>query len=288
MALRPVPAHADDFPDDPYYSKLRARTGVPLRDDLMVFADCNCGWSGPIYWCDGQLISSETAAALRRDREGHQARSGHGEDPEVGAEGRHDFGCGFYHGLHDRCPLPPDSLAGRIHRVLRGTLGNRHAALDRLVALEELRGWLAEQEIEAVIGARMARATWAEMGDAVGITRQGAFGRWGAIVKGYEAAGVLEAPPEPPAAAPPVDPAAGDLGDARSWCRWCGRRVIIGETGNGGRWVHHQPEGFAGRAGFIEVSDCPGPEPWPAHLPWYPDPEQRPGFVAAEDRHRSS
>jgi hypothetical protein len=53
MVLRPVPAHADEFPDEPCYSKLRARSGVPLRDDPMVFADCNCGWSGPIRGCDG-------------------------------------------------------------------------------------------------------------------------------------------------------------------------------------------------------------------------------------------
>ncbi len=48
------------------------------------------------------------------------------------------------------------------------------------MAIEELRAWLAEQETEAVLGARLQRATWAEMGEAVGITRQGAFSRWGA------------------------------------------------------------------------------------------------------------
>ncbi len=282
MVLRPVPAHADEFPDEACYSKLRARSGVPLRDDLMVFADCNCGWSGPVRWCDGQLISAETAAAVRAERAAHEAESGHGEDPELGAEGRHDFGCGFYHALAGRCPLPPDSPAGRVHRVLRGTLGNRHAALDRLVAIDELRAWLAEAEPQAVIGARLERATWAEMGDAVGITRQGAFGRWGSIVKGYEAAGVLQAPPEPPAPANPVDPAAGRLRDARGWCRWCGHRVIVGDLKDGGRYVHHQAEGFASRAGVIDVPSCPGPEPWPANLPWYSDPEQR-AAVAEQD-----
>lgn len=287
--MRSVPAHADDFPDEPFYSKLRARSGVPARDDLMVFADCNCGWAGPVRWCDGQLISPETTAAVTADREGHEAATGHGQDPEVGAEGRHDFGCGFYHGLTGRCPLPVDSPAGRVQRVLRSRLGNRHAALDALVAIDELRAWLAEQEPQAVIGARIARATWAEMGEAVGITRQGAFNRWGAVVKGYEAAGVLEALPEPPEPATPVDPCAGDLRDARDWCRWCGHRVIASGIGAEGRWIHHQAEGFATREGIIEVPDCPGPEPWPANLPpslsdSVETPDQRATLVADVDR----
>jgi len=54
MVLRPAPAHADDFPDEPCYSKLRAHAGVPLREDLMVFADCNCGWSGPVPGATGR------------------------------------------------------------------------------------------------------------------------------------------------------------------------------------------------------------------------------------------
>ena len=215
MVLRPVPAHADDFADEEFFSKLRARSGVPARDDLMVFADCNCGWSGPVRWCDGQLLPAEVAKAVRADRAGHEADTGHGTDPEVGAEGRHDFGCGFYHELSGRCPLPPDSPAGRVQRVLQGTLGNRRAALDRLAAIDELRSWLADQETEAVIGARLGRATWAEMGTAVGITRQGAFNRWGQTVKAYEAAGLLHPAATALPAHPPVDPDAGGLNDAR-------------------------------------------------------------------------
>lgn len=209
MVLRPVPAHADDFPDEEFCSKLRARSGAPARDDLAVFADCNCGWAGPVRWCDGQLLPPEVSAAVRADRAGHEADTGHGEDLEVGAEGRHDFGCGFYHSLTGRCPLPPDSPAGRVHRVLRGTLANRHAAIDRLAAIDELRSWLATQEAEAVIGARLARATWAEMGSAVGVTRQGAFNRWGQTVKSYEDAGLLRVDAPLPAPHPPVDPEAG-------------------------------------------------------------------------------
>jgi hypothetical protein len=65
------------------------------------------------------------------------------------------------------------------------------AALDRLRAVRELRGWLAEQEQHAVIGARMARATWTEIGEAWGTSRQGAFNRWGDRIKRFEASGVL-------------------------------------------------------------------------------------------------
>lgn len=194
----PVQAHADDFVDVGPYSKLRADRHFG-REDLGVWADCSCGWSGPMRWCEGEILSADVGEAVRADRAAHEAETGHGEDPDIGAEGRHDFGCGFYHRLTVSCPLPSRSPAGRVHRVVRGTLNDRRAALDRLAAIDELRGWLAEQEQEAVVGARLARATWAEMGSAVGISRQGAFNRWGSAVKNLEAAGLLPSLLETPA-----------------------------------------------------------------------------------------
>lgn len=284
MTVRPIRASADDFVDEPFYSKLRTRTGFPLRDDLMVFADCNCGWAGPIRWCVGEILADEIGRSVRADRAGHEAATGHGEDPTVGTEGRHEPGCGFYHRLGDRCPLPASSPSGMVHRVLRGTINDRHAAIDRLTAIEELGAWLTEEEQKAVIGARLARATWTEMGRAVGITRQGAFNRWGATIKAYEAAGLLSPAPDAPAAVPPVDPSAGTPGNARSWCRWCGNRVVVVDLGSGGRWGHLAAEGLADTPSQIDVPDCPGPEPWPSHLPWYADPEQRADIVTIEHR----
>lgn len=65
-------------------------------------------------------------------------------------------------------------------------------ALDRLRAIQELRAWLDDQEAEAVIGCRMARATWAEMGAAIDATRQAAFNRWGSTIKRYESVGLID------------------------------------------------------------------------------------------------
>jgi len=41
----------------------------------------------------------------------------------------------------------------------------------------------------AVIGARMGGASWIAIGRAVGISRQGAWNRWGAMIRRNEDAG---------------------------------------------------------------------------------------------------
>lgn len=265
--LRPTQARADDFVDVGPYSKLRADRRLG-RDDLAVWADCSCGWWGPTRWCEGVILTEPVGEAVRAGRAAHEEETGHGEDPEIGAEGRHDFGCGFYHRLNVSCPLPPTSPAGRVRRALGGTLTDRRAAVDRLAAVDELRGWLSEQEREAVLGARLARVTWVEMGAAVGISRQGAHNRWGAIVKNLEAAGVLRATPEAPVSVP-ADPSAATLRDAREWCRFCGHRVVAAERRADGswRWEHREASGRASDAAPIDV-ECPGPEPWPRSHEW--------------------
>jgi hypothetical protein len=66
-------------------------------------------------------------------------------------------------------------------------------AFDRLAAIKELLDDLAEAEEEAIIAARMAKVSWSEIGRAYGgMTRQGAFNKWGAMVNRFEAAGVLD------------------------------------------------------------------------------------------------
>ncbi len=87
-------------------------------------------------------------------------------------------------------------------------------------------------------------------------------------MKRYEAAGLVDETPPP--LHDPVDPAAGGLSDARSWCRWCGHRVIV----DGDRWVHHVSDGPPRGEGVLEVADCPGDEPWPG-VSWLTAPKRR-------------
>ena len=165
---------------------------------VTVGAWCQCGWAGPRrVWQPG------AERAERADLDGHLAVTGHTSFPDgvPGPDGLH-VACGHFHDLQDDCPAPADSPRGRLNRAMQPVLNDRTAAIDRLAAIDELRTWLDEQEAMAVIGARMARATWAEMGAAVGTSRQGAHNRWGATVKRYEQAGFLDPDPAP-------DPASG-------------------------------------------------------------------------------
>jgi len=100
--------------------------------------------------------------------------------------------CGVAHRLNDECPVPPDSFADLLRRAVASSLSDREQALDRITAIDQLRRELDDQEKMAVIGARMARRTWAELGAAVGTSRQAAYNRWGEMVKRYEAAGLLD------------------------------------------------------------------------------------------------
>ncbi|MGH9069232.1 MAG: hypothetical protein ACRD0J_17350 [Acidimicrobiales bacterium] len=230
--------------------------------EIRVRAFCQCGWEGPSRpWGPG------AAAAEQADLDEHLGATGHSRFPGgvPTPEGLH-LACGHFHGFQGACPIPHDSPRGRLERAVQPVLGDRVAGLDRLAAIDELRAWLGEQEQQTVIGARMARATWAEMGAAVGVSRQGAWNRWGPVVKRYEQAGLLDKGPSAGLPHPPVDPTAGGLSDARNWCRWCGHRVIASPGGGG--WVHHLNDGEARTEGVIEVPDCPGEEPWPSHLEW--------------------
>lgn len=253
--------------DTPHSSGLYT-AGSP---DLHVWAGCTCGWLGPERVCLGRILPIEVRDHLVAERAGHEAEAGHGEDLEVGPEGRHTFGCGFYHPLNQFCPLPEGSPAAYLHRALVGVgADTKSRALDRLSGVDQLRRWLARQDTEAAIEARVTGATWAAMGAAIGTSRQGAWKRWGDALRPYQEAGLLPGPGEQPAA--PVPPVVGEVGlrDARSWCRWCGHRVVASGlmTDDGPTFQHHEPTGWASKDRVIEVPDCPGPEPWPTSYEW--------------------
>lgn len=139
-------------------------TAVHLDPKDERHAVCTCGWSGP------RRNTYEHAAQDERD---HYRDSGH------------------YPLQRD---APPDSPARQLQRITRGpVLTNPARALDRLTAIRELRAWLDDKEPQAVIGARMARATWDEIGAAWGgASRQAAYNRWGRMIKRYEQTRLLE------------------------------------------------------------------------------------------------
>lgn len=100
--------------------------------------------------------------------------------------------CSTAHRLNDPCPVKPDSPRGMLNRALDATMADHDRALDRIAAIHQLRQFLDNEEKMAVIGARNARCTWAELGAAIGTSRQGAFNRWGEMVSRYEKAGLLK------------------------------------------------------------------------------------------------
>lgn len=153
-----------------------------------IWASCECGWRmAPRR--DLMTGLGEVRAAVAS----HTAQTGHQEPTGVPAPGDLHLACGVRHGLNDDCPRPPDSPTGLLYRIMgRSTSGSPERALDRLVAVQALKARLDQEELEAVIGGRMARCTWTEMGETLGISRQGAWNRWGEMVHRYEAVGLLD------------------------------------------------------------------------------------------------
>jgi hypothetical protein len=163
---------------------LRSTGSHPLHVAVQAF--CQCGWVGRHHPWDDQARAAEEA-----ELDAHLAATGHTAFPSD-TDGLHSFGCGHFHELNDVCPYPLDSPAGRLRRITTGsTLDHPDRALDRLSAIEALRAWLDEQEQEAAIGARLSGCTWADMGVAIGATRQAAWNRWGQMIGRYEQAGVI-------------------------------------------------------------------------------------------------
>jgi hypothetical protein len=193
MTLRSVPnpskrSRPTERPG-PSYSGLRSRGGA--SDNIEVSAWCQCGWMGTVHRCRRNHLPRRLKKEFEADRSGHEAATGHIEDGSPPADAKHSA-CGFYHRLNDACPVPVDSPQGYLDRVIDASTTDPTRALDRLAAVHELRSWLDEQEVQAVIGTRHARCTWTEIGAAVGITKQAAWNRWGQMIGRYETAGLLE------------------------------------------------------------------------------------------------
>lgn len=82
--------------------------------------------------------------------------------------------------------MPTDDL---LRLALDAVTGTKHASVDRIAALEALRS-LSETTLHAeVTEARDASVTWASIGQALGVTRQAAFQRFGAKGKEVDARG---------------------------------------------------------------------------------------------------
>ncbi len=159
---------------------------IELRDNP---AFCQWGWNGPSHpGGDAGAVDGESA-----DLAAHLAASGHQPfaDGVPALDGYHQA-CGHFHDLNCCCPAPPDSPTGRLRRVTSGgTLGHPERALDRLAALAEMRVWLDDQEAAAVIGARMAGCTWAQMGQTIGGDGETVRDRWGQMIAPFALVGLL-------------------------------------------------------------------------------------------------
>jgi hypothetical protein len=238
-------------------------------------ARCGCGWRGGLH-------ARPTPAG--DDAKGHHVDTGHrlggpgdadlpesGQrtaNPSTAPAGRwHHARCGWVHSWADDCPTAATSVTGRVRRILNPA---RDDAADRLAAVYELGRWLDDEEHQAVIHARMSGVSWAEIGAAFGgLSRQAAHNRWGSLIRGMEAAGLVDAPAEAGPAHPPRLAEWGELGNATTWCRWCGQRLMQFADG----WQHTTPDGE--RSPGLDATfttACHGPEPWPARDPWPDDP----------------
>jgi len=78
--------------------------------------------------------------------------------------------------------IPQDSPRGQFIRIYEvGPLVGQDQALDVLEAIAGLRSQLAGQEDYAALRARQQGATWEEIGTALGVSKQAAQQRWGAV-----------------------------------------------------------------------------------------------------------
>ena len=163
-------------------------------------AFCQCGWATSWQpWASGPA-ASVAIQTIEAALDGHRRQTGHvpfphDSKPEV--DGYHQC-CGWFHGFQDACPSPPDSPAGHIARIDGApTLRDPARSLDRLAAIQTLRAWLDDQQLHAIIAARLAHCTWPDIAGALGFTAQEACAKWRALVGRYQAAGLLT--PDAPA-----------------------------------------------------------------------------------------
>lgn len=159
-------------------------TGRGVR--IVVQARCTCGWAGP-----SRAWSADCLTAENEDLDRHCCTRRHQlldqDDPAGVLHAR----CAHVHDRHDDCPVPYDSPAGLLTRTVRSSLISPEAAADRLQAVSRLADWVTGQQLEAVIGARLAGLNWAQLADATAITETDARDRWGELIGRLEKARLL-------------------------------------------------------------------------------------------------
>lgn len=166
-------------------------TSVGRGVRMVVRARCSCGWAGPVRpW------GAESAAGEQADLDAHVELSGHQAlvDQDFDVPVVHPR-CGHLHDSYDDCPVPYDSPAGRLVRTVQASLASPEKAADRLHAASRLAEWVADQQLQAVVGARIAGLDWARIARAAGITDHQARHRWGELVQHLEDAQLV--PPGP-------------------------------------------------------------------------------------------
>ena len=160
---------------------------------IRVQAFCQCGWATTWQpWASGPAasVALQTIEAALDDHR----QTGHLPFPSDGSPDldRYHQRCGWFHGFQDTCPSPPDLPAGHLARIDGApTLGDPTLSLDRLAAIQAQRAWLDDQQLQAIIGARLAHCTWPDINGALDVTTQEACAKWGALVGRYEAVGIL-------------------------------------------------------------------------------------------------
>jgi hypothetical protein len=171
------------------------RSQGPTWSAIHVQAFCQCGWATSWQpWASNPAAAPAAIHMIDAALEDHSRQIGHQRFPHDGipeVDGYHQR-CGWFHDFQDACPIPPDSPAGQITRICGlPTHGDPMRSLDRLTAIQQLQTWLDDQQLQAIIGARLTGCAWPDIAAAVGVTTQHATAKWGALIGRYEAAGLL-------------------------------------------------------------------------------------------------
>lgn len=171
---------------------------------IVVQARCTCRWAGP-----SPAWSADCLTAENEDLDRHCYDSRHQvldqDDPAGPVHSR----CAHVHDRHNDCPVPYDSPVGLLARTVRSSLTSSEAATDRLQAVSRLADWVAKQQLEAVIGARLAGLDWAQLAHAAGITETDAQDRWGGLIGRPRAVGRTPWRPRSMATGRPLDGLSG-------------------------------------------------------------------------------
>ena len=164
---------------------------------IRVQAFCQCGWATTWQpWAPGPAASA-AIQTIEAALDNHHRQTGHQPFPSDGIpdlDGYHQR-CAWFHAFQDPCPSPPHSPAGQTARIdATPTLGDPARSIDRLTAIQESRAWLDDQQLQAIIGARLSHCTWPDIARALRVTTHDARAQWGALIGRYEAAGLLHRP----------------------------------------------------------------------------------------------